>query len=254
MAETKQPAARSQRPQLELVEPIQDQHLNVLLYGPPKVGKTVAAASAPGPLLYLNADRPNATRFAHKLHGGFDEARVTGLETLIAAMHSINEGSYRSIVVDPVGETYMRILEGISGSALRPAIQLRGDTSTHLERFCRALCDAPINVVFVCHELPTKDEESGVIERQPYTGTNNPAFGQKLMAMVDAVAYCGSVPIEGSDEVEYVGQLITAAGRRGGDRFGLGPTRKLDLSEWTRHVAGVLESEKKKDAQKGAAA
>jgi len=50
--------------QLQLVTPSEDPNTNVLLYGPPKSGKTVAAASAPKPLLYLNADRPNATRFA----------------------------------------------------------------------------------------------------------------------------------------------------------------------------------------------
>lgn len=52
---------------LNFVEPLTEAHMNILLYGPPKTGKTVGAATAPGPILYLNADRPNATRYALSL-------------------------------------------------------------------------------------------------------------------------------------------------------------------------------------------
>ena len=241
------------KPKLSLVKPSDTSHtLNVLLYGPPKVGKTIAAASAPKPLLYLNSDRPNATRVAHTMFD-FDEAHVEDLNTLMAAMYEIEKGAYRTVVVDPLGETYRHVLEGLTGRALRPPIQLYGDTGTHIERFCRALCNAPVNAVFVAHEIPTKDEESGVIERLPFTGTNNPAFAGKLMAMVDAIAYVGIVQKEGEDPT-YVGQLVTAGGRRGGDRFGLGPTRELDLTEWVDYAAKVLKKESPAgDQKKGAA-
>lgn len=230
------------KPKLSLVKPTEtEQTLNVLLYGPPKVGKTIGAASAPKPMLYLNADRPNATRMAHTMYD-FDEASVEDLSTLMAAMYEIDKGTYKTVVVDPLGETYRHVLEGITGRALRPQIQLYGDTGTHIERFCRALCDKPVNVVFVCHELPTKDEEAGVIERLPFTGTNNPAFAGKLMAMVDAIAYVGIVQKEG-EEPRHVGQLVTAGGRRGGDRFGLGPVRDLDLTEWVDYAGQVLKKE-----------
>ena len=79
-------AATETKPQTSLtfVEQHPDPNVNVLLYGGPKTGKTMGAASAPGPILYLNADRPNATRLAHAKYGkAIREVRVEGLQTLI---------------------------------------------------------------------------------------------------------------------------------------------------------------------------
>jgi hypothetical protein len=223
-------------PTLDFHKPEADAHINILLYGPPKSGKTVGASSAPGPILYLNADRGNATRFAHKLHGDrMNEAHVTGLDTLVAALAEIKRGDYATVVLDPIGEIYRAVLEGLSGRAMRPKIQDYGDTGTHVERFVRALCDEPINLVIIAHETAVRDEDTGSFERLPYTGTNNPAFAAKLMALVDVIGYTGVVEGEGDAPSRYMAQLITAHGRRGGDRFGvLGTARELDLSEWIK--------------------
>lgn len=222
----------SEAPALTLVEPHDDPNANILLYGPPKTGKTVAGSSAPGPLLYLNAERPNATRTAHRLHD-FDEVIVEGLGTLIAAMDVVRKGKYRTVVLDPIGEAYRVILEGLSGRALSPAIQMYGDTGVHLERFCRALMDEPINTVLIAHEHGVKDEASGTVERMPWTGTNNPALAEKLLAMVDVIGYTGVVEGEGDKPDRYMAQLVNANGRRGGDRFGvLGKAADLDLTAW----------------------
>jgi hypothetical protein len=85
--------------------------------------------------------------------------------------------------------------------------------------------------VFTCHEAPVKDEATGVVEKLPASGTQNPDLGQKLMAMVDVIGYCGAVETESGPE--YRAQLLTGKGRRGGDRFdALGSWRTLDLTEW----------------------
>jgi hypothetical protein len=195
----------------------------------------VGAATAPGPILYVNADRPNATRFAHA-HSPekIKEVKVTGLQTLADVVLEVQkeDSPYRSVVVDPIGELYRIVIEDISGRAIRPKIQEYGDTGTHLERFCRALCDLPLNVVLVLHEIATKDEESGHFERLPYTGTNSTAFAAKLMAMVDVIGYTGVVEGEEGSEPKYLAQLVNGGGRRGGDRFGLGSYRELNLKEW----------------------
>ncbi len=238
----------STKPKLTLVEQKPETHINVLLYGPPKTGKTVGAATAPGPLLYLNAEAPNATRFAHTRRE-FAEASVEGLETLVAATEET--GKYETVVLDPIGEVYRLVLEGLSGRALSPAIQQYGDTGTHVERFCRYLCEQPLNAVFVCHELPVKDEESGHFEKLPFTGTNNPAFGQKLMAMVDVIGYTGVVK-EGDKEPEYVAQLFNGGGRRGGDRFGvLGASRSIDLTEWRDLAAAAMKPKQESGSSRG---
>lgn len=231
---------------LTFVVPHDEPNMNILLYGAPKTGKTVGASSVPGPVLYLNGDRPNATRFAHGLRGDdLREVRVEGLQTIIDATHELESGDYRSVVVDPVSDVYRLILEDLSGRALSPQIQQYGDTGTYLERFCRELCEKPVNTVFVCHETAVKDEDSGGFERLPFTGTSNPALGAKLMAMVDVIGYTGVVAGEGDTPPQYVAQLINGKGRRGGDRFGvLGPMRDLNLGEW-------VSLAKKATAQKG---
>lgn len=235
---------------LEFVEPDPNPNINVLLYGAPKSGKSVGAASAPGPILYVNADRPNATQYAHSQNPGkIKEVRPTGLSTLVDVVQELdaNPDDYETVVVDPIGELYRTVLEDLSGRALAPQIQHYGDTNTHVERFCRALCEMPFNVVLCFHELRSKDDEAGNFERVPYTGTNNPALGAKLMGMVDIVGYTGVVK-DDNGQVNYLTQLVDGRGRRGGDRFGvLGVSRETDLSEWFSLIRG--EDENKKEAE-----
>ncbi len=222
-------------PGLQFIEPHPDPNINVFLYGGPKTGKTMGAASAPGPILYLNADRPNATRLAHATYEGIREARVTGLQTLIDATREAESGDYRTVVLDTVGEAYRTVLEDLSGRAISPSIQHYGDSGTHVERFCRHLCELPVNAVFVAHELSVQDEESGRFERLPFVSTKSGSavFGAKLMAMVDVIGYCGVRPGEGEEPDHYMAQLTSAGGRRGGDRFGaLGTARDVNLTEW----------------------
>lgn len=219
---------------LEIVTPHPDPNVNTLLYGPPKSGKTVGASTLPGPVLYLNADRPNATRFAHSMprKQPLTEGKIDGLESLVHAAELIQAGAYRSVVLDPIGEVYRVVLEGLSGKATRPKLNEYGDTGVHVERFCRMLCEAPVNACLVCHEVAVRDEDSGSFERLPFTGTNNPALAAKLMAMVDVIGYTGAVEAE-DGSTHYMAQLVTGRGRRGGDRFGvLGRSRDLNLSEW----------------------
>jgi len=228
--------------QLEFVDPVaDDHHLNVFLYGPPKTGKTMGGASAPGPILYLNGDRPNAVVMAKRKYGDkLHIAKITGLETMIAATHALlEEHDYETVVIDPISELHRMTLEGLSGRSTHPPIQLYLDAQTHIERFCRHLCDLPINVVFIAWEKAEKDEESGTFERVPFMGTNNSTPAAKLMAMVDVIGYTGVVAGDGDEPPKYMAQLVPAGGRKGGDRFGvLGRTREVDLTEWVQLTSG----------------
>jgi hypothetical protein len=229
---------------LSFIKPPEHPPLNVLLYGAPKTGKTAGACSAPPGVLLLNLDLPNATHFALSQHpdGSIMVANFEGLQTMIDVSHAIIEQRgqaepvIRTVVIDTVAELHRRLLEEASDRAVRPTLNQYGDTSTHIERFCRFCCEAAVNCVIVCHETPVRDEASGQFERLPYTGTTNPALGQKLMGMVDVVGYTGVVEQEGGTH-QYVAQLVNGLGRRGGDRFNvLGDWRPLDLSEWVRVI------------------
>jgi phage nucleotide-binding protein len=234
-------AEKPTQPKLDLVvPPTGPVQMNVALYGPAKTGKTTGATSLPGKTLLVNSDRPNASRFAHETHGDrLDEIHATGLGTLVAVIEAMQTGFYESVVIDTVGELYRVVLEDLSGRALSPKIQQYGNTGTHIERFCRALVEEPVHVAFVLHENPVKDEESGSIERMPYTGTKNPALAEKIVAMVDVIGYTGVVRDSETKEVSYVAQTVNGGGRRGGSRWEvLQPSAPLDLSAWINAIEG----------------
>jgi len=230
---------------MKFIEPQQTLHPNVLLYGPPKTGKTTGACTAPGIVGLLNADLPNASWYAHQRDADsrIREIPYEDFDTIVDVVTEVRSEAptLDSVVIDPVGELHRRVLEDLSTRAVRPSLNQYGDTSTHIERFCRALCEAPVTTVFVCHEYPVKDESSGQLERLPWTGTTNPALGSKLMGMVDIVGYTGVVEQE-DGERSYIAQLVTQQGRRGGDRFGglLGDWAPVDISKWME-IIGAKE-------------
>lgn len=225
---------------LQIVKPpdITSPALNFLLYGGPGNGKTTGACSAPGPCLVLNGEPGNPLRYAREIYGDkIREVKLEGRGTLEDAYLYLKKGGdgEQTVVVDSLGELYRIVLEEISGGG-KPTLPNYGDAGTAVERFCRSLIDLPVNTVLIAHEATVKDEEAGHFERLPVTGTSNPALGVKLMAMVDVVAYCGRVAAAREDEEDrYVGQLVSANGRRGKDRTGsLGKVRDLDLAEWVK--------------------
>lgn len=222
---------------LQFVDPTKNPAtLNVVLYGAPGSGKTTGALSAPGPILYINGEGSNAAMFARRFHVGSEirEVDVENGDTLNEALLYLREGNgIQTVVVDSIGAIFQAVLEGYTGGG-KPTLPQYGDTTTAVERFCRALRDLHINVVLIAHEQAVKDEASGEFERLPYTGTNNPALGVKLMAQADIVGYAGRIePDENHTEPRYVAQLFPAGGRRGKDRTGLlGEFPELDLSAW----------------------
>lgn len=219
---------------LEFVQPTAaPPTINALLYGPPGTGKSMGAATAPGPILYLNAEGPGATRLVHQTYGDkIREVTVTGAKTLDEAFVYARDGGggEQTLVIDTVGEVYRILLEEISGA--RPSLQNYGDVNIKIERFIRALRDLPINVVLIAHEQV--DDEEGQATRRPMTGGKK--LPEQVMAQVDVVAYTGVIPATDDQPRRYVGQLVEAKGRRAKSRWvdAFGEMRDLNLTEWVQ--------------------
>lgn len=210
---------------------------NVLLYGPPKTGKSTAAATAPGPILWVNAEGGGALAHARKV------ARQRGTEILEVkldrkddAMGKLrevlkyvkdHEGQVGTVVVDTLAKTRASLIKQIVQPGAKNSYQQFGEVADVIRDFVLYLRDAPVNLVLIAHQ-DIADEDGERIVRALIGG----ALTEEIPGEVDVIAYTHSFTDE-EGERRYVGQLVEAKGRIAGDRSGgLGNVRDLDITEW----------------------
>lgn len=237
----------------KFAEPTTQRFWNAVIYGAEKVGKTTGALSAPGPVLLLNAEGANASHFGrtrnpqvHEVIVPMDGGAKALLDEAYLWLRDTPAGkATKTVVLDSLSEIHGAILRDMAKDPDHPSLPERGDTNTWLERYAMSLRDLPLNVVIVAHETWTKDDVTGVIERSPYTGTSNVAYGKKFTGpFADIVAYLGRSVDENGGE-HYAAQLVDGNGRRAGHRGGaLGVTREVNLTEWFA-VMNAAETEEK---------
>lgn len=220
---------------------------NVLLFGPPKRGKSTGAATAPGPILYLNAEPPNALDYPRSVspEGHIREFPMLGHQSLSDAWLYLRDGGggEKTVVVDTVAELWRVLVEEKSVNT-RATLQQYGDVGTEIERFCRFLTrDCPMNVVLVCHEQYMDSPEGKML--MPQTGgQKNPMI---LASMVDVVGYV-SVVEERDKPPRYIAQVQPAPGRYAGHRNGiLGQAIDLNISDWCRRYAAFQAPPRKEN-------
>ena len=223
-------------------EPPAPTHLNTLLYGPPGSGKSTAAATSPGPILWVNAEGGNALAFARKIARERDtrilEVRIdpndqtaplTVKQTLSEVYRLVRSGGepqVQTVVVDTVAKLREALAAQIVVPGAKNSIQQWGDVAKALGGFVKAFRDLPVNLVLLCHEEVSDVEGDRIV--RPLIGG---ALSETIPGEVDVMAYCGAHREE--NEVVYLGQLVEGRGRRAKDRSGsLGSVRPLDLTEW----------------------
>jgi hypothetical protein len=226
--------ATSDIPSLTFVDPdTVDPRWRIGLFGPPGAGKTVAATSAPGPILAVNADRPGAYRYSRVHHKGtlIHEVRFTGWPVMrdVYEYARANQGDIGTVVMDPVNNVYEHLVRENTGPGGKPAWQKVNETFSDLIRAFRAL---DVNLVLVAHERVEKDENADT-EAKVYPNYGGPSLIQKVMAELDIVARVFRRPASEDEPEGFVGQLVTARGYQCKDSSGrLGRVRVADLSEW----------------------
>lgn len=216
--------------------PAAPESFNACIYGPSGSGKSTAAATAPGPILWVNLEGPGALAHARKtaaargteIHevrlGHTDDPRVT-LRQVVQHLQSGAEPRCRTLVVDTIGKVRDQLAAAIGGN--HPQLQHWGQVAREIDDFIRAARDLPQNLVLIAHE-EIKDGDGDVRITRPMIGG---ASTEKVIAEMDVVGYAGR--LESEDGVRYVAQLVQRNGRRAKDRSdGLGTVRDLDLTEW----------------------
>lgn len=227
-------------------EPAAPEHLNVLLYGPTGSGKSTAAATAPGPILWLNADGPNALAYARKTARGSNKAifevrvepgqdvRQT-LRDVIKHVRDSRPPEVQTVVVDTIQKVREALIAQLVVQSAKNTLQQYGDVAKALGGFVRTMRDLPVNLIILAHE-DVQDADGDRIVRPLIGG----ALTETIPGEMDIVAYCSTH--RGDDKtVEYLGQLVEGRGRRAKDRSGgLGAVRPLDMTEWISTYRAAL--------------
>ena len=206
--------------------------VNILLYGPAGAGKSTAAASAPGPVMFINLEGPNALHYARKtareaetevLEVRVDwgeDPRAYFRESFVAA----KERGVNTIVIDTLGKLRDGIAFNIGGES--PSLPQWGQVGKAMTTILRELRDSDMNTVLICHER-VLDSDTGDRIVEPLVGGKTTT---EAMAEVDVIAYCGAVRDEKG--TRYLAQLVESKGRRAKDRSGaLGDVVELNLTD-----------------------
>jgi hypothetical protein len=223
--------------ELEFVDPAEtDLTYRVTLWAAPGQGKSVAAASAPTPVLVVSADRPSAYRFARKHHGHskdtLRELRYRGPETLSQVYTYLGQHpEIRTVVVDPVSNVVDQLAD------VAPLSRDGGPDYQWVNKkvlgFVKSLRTFDVNVVLVAHEK-LNDGKGG--DRKLYPAMGGPSLINKLLAEMDIVAHVERVAKPTDDDpaaAVWVGQiqprdnLVTKDGTDA-----LGDRRIADLARW----------------------
>lgn len=168
--------------------------LNVMIYGEPGVGKTTFAATAPRPILWLEAEGGT-----HSISDteGIDIVRVEGLESyreVLKFLHA-NPTKYKTVVIDSLTETQAAILKEIMRKAARedmsrnefmPQFAEWGQVTGVMREIARAFRDLPMNTVITALTREDKDELTGKTRVRPRM---TPALSEELPAFMDACLY-----------------------------------------------------------------
>lgn len=213
--------------------------VNFLLYGPPKSGKSTAAATAPGPVLWVSAEGPGALAYARKIAaqrgtqilevriGRQTDAREV-LREVIRHVKAGTEPAPRTVVVDTLAKVREALIRQIVVPGAKNSIQQFGEVARILREFVQTMRDLPVNFVLIAHQDVADAEGERIV--RPLIGG---ALTEEIPGEVDVIAYTHSFKDEEAGERRYVGQLVEAKSRIAGDRSGgLGAVRDLDLSEW----------------------
>lgn len=184
--------------------------LNVMIYGEPGVGKTTFAATAPRPMLWLEAEGGTHSIADQE---GIDIVKVSGLESYreVLAYLLENPKTYKTVVIDSITETQAAILKEIMQKAVAddgsrnefmPQFAEWGQVTGQMRAIARAFRDLPMHTVITALTREDTDDLTGRTRVKPRL---TPALAEELPAFMDACLYMyAATPKKGETGAEGV--------------------------------------------------
>lgn len=229
---------------LDFVDPeAVDATYRVCLWAPSGEGKSVGAASAPGPIVVLSADRPGAYRTPRRLHRDtvLMETPYKNAQSFVDLFRFLRDHptgqATKTVVLDYFGGIYDKLVEEVpkksDGDPNWQAVNKK------IFSFIQALREFDINIVIVAHEK-LSDGKKG--DGKLYPSLGGPALINKIMAEMDIVAH---VEREGEGKAaKYMARVASGHGIVGKDSTdALGERPELNLTAWFETVANFEKAE-----------
>ncbi len=222
---------------------------NCMLFGPMGTGKSVGAATSPGPILWINAEGEGAIQYPKKVakDRGTDilEVRLPARGGDYKGTLSEVMGYYRNptgpepktVVIDTIGALRGLLAKQIVVGPGNKSRDQWGEVADILRDFVLFFRDKPVNLVILAHEDIQDEDGERIVE--PKIGG---ALQTDIPKELDVVAYTGVIRDQDSGDLSYHGQFVGHHGRRCKDRSGggLGEHRPIDVSEWLETFRAAL--------------
>lgn len=175
-------------------------YINILVYGPPGVGKTVLAGSASvvsdmSPVIFIDIE--GGTLSLAETYPNVEVVRVESWKSMQQVYNDLFKGKheYRTVVLDSLTEIQKFSMDVIMRDVVRdnpdrdidvPSKREWGKNIEQIRRLVRGFRDLPMNTVFTALSKTEKNDDSGIV-------LTNPSLSGKLTfevaGFVDIVAY-----------------------------------------------------------------
>lgn len=199
-----------------------DDSFTILVYGPPKVGKTLLGGTAAeveelSPVLVLALE--DGTSVLAEKYPDVDVIELEDYVTAAKVIEAVASGKtkYKTVLVDTFYELMCLNKEHITKGVRQLSQPEWGVIADNAINTMKMLHRSPVNVIITAHAGRVKDDESGKVMTSPiFLGQKT---GPEVLKIVDVIAYYGIATTDTGESVRVL-QVLSDGKKDGGDRFG----------------------------------